>query len=351
MPLSGVLLAYNKRKQKKAKKIDPEFILHADDQHLDEREKKIKKRAIYVRLVYGMYDRAQDIPEAECSEWWTKVHYDLLPLESIFTADELNTYAPELEKERKDKYFGVFRRKIDRPSAEAPQWVVAIRGTNLFALADLRNDAKIFFETLNESTLSQLLYYVVWALCELHGSWNVNVTGHSLGAAVGLLVCRRMALEGCLVEGHFFNPPFVTLDSVVSTCRPLRQAGVLAANLGLPADERTNRRSKALAEFLTIENWSPYLYVDKHDFICREFVSHFRKAMHERPWYSPLTDLIQRFVVETESYHLLPSAHLVTNRKHHCNPITAHMLWNWIRPNLRYNFKHVNLENIQDPSI
>ncbi|PTQ26734.1 hypothetical protein MARPO_0497s0001 [Marchantia polymorpha] len=319
----------------------------------DEREKKIKKRAIHVRLLYGMYDRAQDIPEAEYQEWWTQVHYQLLPMDSILTEDELNLYAPELEEERENQFFGVFLRKEERPSAEAPVWVGAIRGTNLSAraLADLQNDAKIVLERLNPSTLIPLLYYVVWRLGELHGYCNVNVTGHSLGAAAGLLVCRRLALEGCVVEGHFFNPPFITLDSLARTCAPcVRQndAAMPAGNRVLPAVADTDRRNRALAEFMTLDNWSPYLYVNKHDFISREFVSHFKKAIHEtvdgnRRWYSSLTELTQRFVGETESYHPFPSAHLVTSYKHRTRPISAHMLWNWIDTHLKYDFKHFSL--------
>ncbi|OAE21350.1 hypothetical protein AXG93_3158s1110 [Marchantia polymorpha subsp. ruderalis] len=130
----------------------------------------IDQPSIYGRLVYGMYDRFKGKPEEEYQEWWTKVHYQLLPLELVLTEDELNLYAPELHDERKNKYFGVFRRNKERPSADAPDWVVAIRETKLSALADLQNETKIVLEKLNSSTLIPLLHYVVWRLGAQYGT-------------------------------------------------------------------------------------------------------------------------------------------------------------------------------------
>ncbi|PTQ27535.1 hypothetical protein MARPO_0194s0013 [Marchantia polymorpha] len=335
----GAYVTYNNKKEKEAKNNDPELIFHANDQQDDARLRKIKKCAILGRLVYGMYDRFRGKPEKEYQKWWTKVHYDLLPLESVLTKDELNLYAKELQDERKNKYFGVFRRNKEKPSAEAPAWVVAIRGTEPSALVDLHNDAKIVLEKLNSSNLITILHAVVRRLA-------------------GLLVCRRLALEGCLVEGHFFNPPFTTLGSMARTCanvvkhaiiealpaegEKLYDAAKRAGNKVLNAVADTDRSSKALAEFkkLAEANWTPYLYVNKHDFICCEFLSHFREAIHgsvdedRNKWYSSVAEFTKNFLGETESFHLFPSAHLVTIETHRIRPISAHMLWNWIDPHV-----------------
>ncbi|BBN12725.1 hypothetical protein MPTK1_5g22410 [Marchantia polymorpha subsp. ruderalis] len=363
----GTYVAYNSYKEKEAKKNDPGLIFHANDQNGDARERKIKKRAILARLVYGMYDRFRRKPEIEYKEWWTKVHYHLVPLESVLTEDELKLFAKELEDERQNQYFGVFRRNKDSPLDEVPEWVVAIRGTEPSALADLHNDAKIVLEKLNSSTLIPLLYYVVWRLGAQHGYCNVNVTGHSLGAAAGLMVCRRLALEGGAVEGHFFNPPFATLESLARSCAHVVKRVFIEA---LPAEgeklydaakragskffhavadtDNTERRSKALAEFKTLAeaNWSPYLYLNKHDFICREFLKHFRKATSDqdrKKWYSSVTEFSKLVLGDTETFHLFPSAHLVTIETYPIRPISAHMLWNWIDPHLSYKFNHTKL--------
>ncbi|OAE29479.1 hypothetical protein AXG93_1028s1220 [Marchantia polymorpha subsp. ruderalis] len=367
-------IASNIKKKNEAKKNDPELILHANNEQDDASERKIKKRAIHGRLIYGMYDRFKDKPAKKYQKWWTKVHYDLVPLESVFTEDELHLYAKELHEERQNMYFGVFRRNKERPSAEAPDWVVAIRGTKLSAWADLQNDLGIVLETLNSSTLIALLYYVVWRLCAQHGYCNVNVTGHSLGAAAGLMVCRRLALEGCLVEGHFFNPPFTTLESLARSCAHFVERVIIDAlpeRVGHFYDlakstgkslyhevagtdtENATRRKQALAEFKTLAkaNWSPYLYVNKHDFICCEFLQHFTNGpVGEDPkkWYSSFTELSKKFLGEkfrreTETFHLFPSAHLVMIETHLFRPVSAHKLWNWIDPHLSYKFKHAKL--------
>ncbi|PTQ31795.1 hypothetical protein MARPO_0106s0001 [Marchantia polymorpha] len=356
-------MSHNKKKKNEAKAQDPEEIFHADYQQLDEREKKIKKRAIYVRLVYGIYDRCKAKPPEDHEEWWTKVHYQLLPLEAILTPDERHHYAPELKDESKNKYFGVFLRNEDSPLAEAPEWVVAIRGTKFSgtkrALVDIENNVKIVLEKLNSSTLIRLLKHVVWRLGEENRYCNVDVTGHSLGAAAGLLVCRRLALDGCVVEGHFFNPPLITLDSLARTFAPweVYDAGRRIGKKVLPAEDRTERRKTAKEEFYRLENWSPYLYVNKYDLLGCKFVSNLKKPIHEtvdgdQSWYKRLypysNEFTQMLVGKTESYHLFPSAHLVTIKAYsRLRPYSAHRLSNWIHPNLKYDFKHVKADDIQ----
>ncbi|BBN12713.1 hypothetical protein MPTK1_5g22300 [Marchantia polymorpha subsp. ruderalis] len=365
--------AYNDHKEKEAKKNDPGLIFHANDQKGDARVWKIKKRVIiHGRLVYGMYDRFRRKPAKKYKKWWTKVHYDLVPLESVLTEEERQLYAKELEAERQHQYFGVFQRNKDSPLAEAPEWVVAIRGTEPEASVDLYNDAKIVLETLNSSTLIPLLEYVVRRLSEQHGNCNVHVTGHSLGAAAGLLVCRKLALEGCVLEGHFFNPPFTTLESLARSAahvveRVIKDA--LPERVGhfydlvkstakslyhavADADTKnTVRREQAFDDFnkLAQANWSPYLYVNKHDFISRKFVSHFTKKIQgpvgddREKWYSSFTEFSEKLLGETETFHLFPSAHLVLTNTTCIRPVSAHMLWNWIDPNLSFTFEDIDL--------
>ncbi|BBN12712.1 hypothetical protein MPTK1_5g22290 [Marchantia polymorpha subsp. ruderalis] len=366
--------AYNKHKEKEAKKNDPGLIFHAKDQKGDARVRKIKNRVIiHGRLVYGMYDRFRRAPETEYKEWWTKVHYHLVPLESVLTEKELQLYETELEAERQHQYFGVFKRNKDSPLAEAPEWVVAIRGTEPEALVDLYNDAKIVLETLNSSTLIPLLEYVVRRLSQQHKHYNVHVTGHSLGAAAGLLVCRRLALEGYVLEGHFFNPPFTTVESLARSCAHVVEGVIkdaLPEKVGhfydfakstakslyhavADADtEKTARKKKqAFDDFnkLAQANWSPYLYVNKHDLISRKFVSHFTKKIQgpvgedPKKWYSSFTEFSEKLLGETETFHLFPSAHLVLTNTTCLQPVSAHMLWNWIDPNLSFTFEHTDL--------
>ncbi|BFI33928.1 hypothetical protein MPTK2_4g90460P [Marchantia polymorpha subsp. ruderalis] len=350
---------YDKVKEQKAKENYAELISDANDQQ-DAETVRIKKRAILGRLVYGTYDRFRGAENYE--EWWTNVHYRLVPLESVLSVDERNSYAEELQDELCNQYFGVFQRTNESlPSALAPNWVVAIRGTDLSNIEDIINDLRIFTETLHSSTLIPILEAVVRSLVAQHGYDNVNVTGHSLGAAAGLLVCRRLALEGCLVEGHFFNPPFTTLKSLLRVIpkewRPMSEElcedGKSLAMELLETDPDPYSKSKALAEFARLAkvNWSPYLYVNKYDVICNDFLSHFKKAKpgtcnyDEEKWYSSVTDLTQWVLGETESFHLFPFAHLnkIKKTKYGFRPVSAHKLWTWLNPRVAGQFKQARL--------
>ncbi|BBN04442.1 hypothetical protein MPTK1_3g04650 [Marchantia polymorpha subsp. ruderalis] len=319
-----------------------------------------------------MYDRFKGNPQYE--KWWTDVHYRLIPVEEVLTEYDRNRYATELSYANQHKYLGVFRRKEEDNevrSDETPHWVVAIRGTHPLNWADLKNDFRIFVETLNSSKTITILEAVVRSLGEQHGYRNVIVTGHSLGAAKGLLVCRRLALEGSPVEGHFFNPPFTTLSSVagifahvvkhgITKAFPAQGENLIAfgkrvASAGIElfyglADTERRRKQKALEEFQALAKikWSPYLYVHKYDLICRQFLSHFRKAADEdyiavdqKKWYSSFSPLTNRLLGETESFHLFPSAYVVKieDRKLLARPLSAHMLWNWLDPHVSRKFE------------
>ncbi|BBN05080.1 hypothetical protein MPTK1_3g10110 [Marchantia polymorpha subsp. ruderalis] len=324
----------------------------------------INKRVILGSLVSGMYERFRGKPAPVYQEWWTKVHYDLIPLESVLPREKLDLYAAELENEHKNKYFGVFRRNKESPSAEAPNWVVAIRGTEPPTPADLKNDFKIVLEKLNSSKMIPILHAVVWHLGRQHGNCNVNVTGHSLGAAAGLLVCRRLALEGCLVEGHFFNPPFTTLESLARTCAHAVEHAFFGAFPAAKSMEKihdavewlegkvfhaltdTDKRKNELAELkkLAEANWSPYLYVNKYDLLCCKFLSPFRKSIHgtvdkgRKKWYTSGNESSEKCLGETESFVLFPFANLIVIGTYWLRPISAHRLRNWMDPHVSCKF-------------
>lgn len=83
---------YDKVKEQKAKENYAECrnLMSAHDNDSAETI-RIKKRAILRRLVYGTYDRFRGAENYD--EWWTNVHYRLVPLESLLSVDERNSYA------------------------------------------------------------------------------------------------------------------------------------------------------------------------------------------------------------------------------------------------------------------
>ncbi|KAG6553218.1 hypothetical protein Mapa_005278 [Marchantia paleacea] len=345
---------YNTRQETEAwKKRDPELI-HYTHSHQDETiEGNILKRTILVRLVYGIYHRLRK--KSAFKEWWTTVHYDWVPLEYILTPDETEKYIEELKKEEERKYFGVFVRNKERPSSVAPGCVVAIRGTDVRNLCDIRNNYKIWIEMLHTSSLSRLLEVVILRLCAKHGYSNVCVTGHSLGAAAGMLVCRRLALKDCPVESHFFNPPFGTLELFMRKEEQPNMSSIYG-DVGnhmrdkvLHAMGDAEKRSKAFAEFkaLAASKWSPYLYVNEHDFVCCEYLSHFEmtadRSIEEdwKKWFSP--EISRNFLPDKETFHLIPAAVLCRIKNYSGTRVSAHMLLNWIDPHIPCEVKHVKL--------
>ncbi|BBN19847.1 protein SERAC1 [Marchantia polymorpha subsp. ruderalis] len=302
----------DRSKEKDVKKNDPD-LAHVDNA---EGAMEVKKRVILGRLVYGMYDWSRGAEEYE--EWWTKSHYDLWKLDKILTEDELNLYATEVQDQHKNKYFGVFRQKEGSPfvkDGDYPDWVVAIGGTQPESIEDLIHDFRIFVKKNNFSKLITILEVVVRRLVVQHGNCNVNVTGHSIGAAVGLVVCRGLALEGCRVEGHFFNPPLITRESP-------------------PPDG--NRRGKAELEILADIEWYPNLYVNKYDHVSSSFLSHFTKPVD---LYSNNFSLKMSW-----SDMRFPDAHIVKIKKDQYHVDRAHGLLVWLNPDHLHSKKnHVAL--------
>ncbi|BFI43013.1 protein SERAC1 [Marchantia polymorpha subsp. ruderalis] len=295
----------DRSKEKDVKKNDPD-LAHVDNA---EGAMEVKKRVILGRLVYGMYDWSRGAEEYE--EWWTKSHYDLWKLDKILTEDELNLYATEVQDQHKNKYFGVFRQKEGSPfvkDGDYPDWVVAIGGTQPESIEDLIHDFRIFVKKNNFSKLITILEVVVRRLVVQHGNCNVNVTGHSIGAAVGLVVCRGLALEGCLVEGHFFNPPLITRESP------------------------HHRRGKAELEILAEFGWYPNLYVNKYDHVSSSFLSYFAS-----PHLANLSAMIQS--ISNDFRHRLrwydarfPDEHIVKIKKDQYHVDRAHGLLVWLNP-------------------
>ncbi|PTQ39225.1 hypothetical protein MARPO_0046s0047 [Marchantia polymorpha] len=315
----------------------------------------ITKRFIYARLVYGIYDRFKRAERYE--EWWTAMQYQRVKLAAVLSEDEQEVYKDALQYERTHKYFGVFQLTTNSPPANALKWVVAIRGTDFSRTADLLNNLSIVFEQLNSAQLTTIVEVVVRRLVAQHGYQSVGVTGHSLGAAVGLLVCRRLALERCLVEGHFFNPPFAHMKSLVqrliprvleptsdSVCYGIARLKSVLLD-GDTAFQRAKREFKTLAE----ARWYPYLYVNEYDVLCNKYLKHFEHGSADddpEKYFSSFPHII---FWETESFHLFPFAYLNTIRRerHIIGRFTAHKLRIWLRSDVPGRFQQVEL--IQRP--
>ncbi|CAM6107807.1 unnamed protein product [Calypogeia fissa] len=210
-------------------------------------------------------------------------------------------------------------------------------------------------------------------LMEIHrqapGPDGVWVTGHSLGAAVGLVTTLRLAEEkGIVLPSHFFNSPNISPEVVArkvlkgtangiaagAKCVPfigkplgglLRGTGSFAMNVL----ERTARMAgKALApctyakaaerhETLLRVGYCPHLYVNPKDPVCNEYIRYFQRGC---PPVSVTVPFVQYFHSNAssvlpidpectcDSYHLIPRAYLHTNHWA-TGPYYSHNLEQW----------------------
>ena len=234
--------------------------------------------------------------------------------------------------------------------AEQDKYVVAVRGTRLTSFTDLKDDVQIACEQSHDTGRVKRIYALTRKLIERYGRESVILTGHSLGAAVSFHVCRKLYLEHSEVEGHFFELPFMTLDKVLKKFLKFWQMEVLG--LMFAADvlrlksvleclwgkliEPSARLLEfdvdaARAEFESLEDWHPFIYVQKYDDISNEYIDFFNyNCTHsDGRGISRVTAILNKLGIAAQARHLCPSAHLITSDKG-VGTLTSHGISNWI---------------------
>lgn len=242
------------------------------------------------------------------SKIWKELGYEKEELDEVFEEQDIRAARWCTCKIRVMVFrrgINVVRRDIfvstsndERRPWQLPKYVVAIRGTKPCKV-DLKDDIRIAFETLHTSLLYGAIMEMINVVSKKHPQESVCVTGHSLGAAFGLLVTRKLALEGRVLETHLFNPPFLSIDTLlekgwnavktlvapIAMMKPLgkvMKAGKEAAKKKLHSaigSERDAQYLKARAdEFSRLQEWTPNLYVNSRDPICNGYIHHFDKV-------------------------------------------------------------------------
>ncbi|KAG6544901.1 hypothetical protein Mapa_013591 [Marchantia paleacea] len=351
------------------------------DDQLPEQDHKNKeeKRIILARLVvsvYKMHKKAKRTAAVErntcldnqfwmnfnwseeCSDLWSDnydlVDFDLARLTKVLKSEDRLQVEQALDNCAKDLVnFAVFHRK-EGAHELAPEWVVAIRGTA--TKRDILPDLKIFFERLHTSGLVKMLQITVNRLCEDYGQDNVCVTGHSLGAAAGLSVTRKMAVDAVVLDTHLFNPPFLPMETIAHfSLIMINPVYFLVAKAISPEIKRKVVNSVKQRIFRVVDKkhyqqseneydalmaWRPHLYVNINDPICSEYAYYFRqhnltqeqeaKKGNKQMCYS-LGNLVSRLVFGcAETFHLIPVATLcLDTTSSGKNPLKAHKLKNW----------------------
>eukprot|EP00250_Pteridium_aquilinum_P000400 c10438_g1_i1 orf=135-1142(+) len=203
------------------------------------------------------------------------------------------------------------RRLAPMRAGAAPKVVVALRGTIPFGdtlKRDLSADLDVVMLQLHTAPRFLVALREVEHAIARYGEGKVCLTGHSLGAAVCLLVGRTLAQRNCFIDAHLFNPPFPSLDHLLSL---KALAASFAANfLNQEADGGDAPAGR-------LESWCPHLYVNTHDPICASYVAYFQSVesvalQKKKSWRGHgLRSKVQSWVgVEAMPFHLIPSAYL-----------------------------------------
>ncbi|CAI8586780.1 unnamed protein product [Vicia faba] len=154
---------------------------------------------------------------------------------------------------------------------------------------DLRS---IVLESLKDSARFKVTMDAIKSVYETHGSRNVCIAGHSLGAGFGLQVGKELAKERINVETHLFNPPSVSLAMSLGNIGEKAECvwNRIKPMLPLPSSSEP-RVSNDVGETYTIQSkrtiplllhlidvgfgkgkWVPHLYVNNNDWISHFYI-------------------------------------------------------------------------------
>ncbi|KAJ7525330.1 hypothetical protein O6H91_17G046000 [Diphasiastrum complanatum] len=230
----------------------------------------------------------------------------------------------------------------------APLIVVAFRGTSLDSQAtssDMAVNIRIISNKLHETSRFEAALVVVKRMIAAYRLNNICIVGHSLGAALGLLIGRRMAEEGCYLETHLFNPPFASLPLEMALgsnafSRQLRLLHILvtSALAFLLKDLESGRQvSESLKP---LDDWFPDLYVNANDVICSPYLDYFSVNKHLMipfegalaPYAKPFSLrglLLSMYRTDFTPHHLIPSARLHVSYMRFDGALEAHYLSSW----------------------
>ncbi|KAG6655937.1 GDSL esterase/lipase At4g10955-like [Carya illinoinensis] len=236
------------------------------------------------------------------------------------------------------KYIG----KYPAPDSDVlPRYVIAFRGTVDFKrpnilINDIMLNVKVARNEPEESSCFTLAMDRVKRLVKENGAPNVWLAGHSLGAAIALIVGRNMMLkQNCSLEAYLFNPPYISFPiekylgtSMVKDKEKLVRIarGIFKIGLAVAAECQINpqMQEQKADTFCLLSRWTPHLFVNPGDFVCSEYIAYFNDRLETGPQMMKLSkkgcttvNLLLHFAWGKDlkdAMHLLPSADLTVNQ-------------------------------------
>ncbi|VFQ85599.1 unnamed protein product [Cuscuta campestris] len=242
------------------------------------------KRTVIACFIQAVYLLELDRQEKRGEEtglapkWWRPFKYRLV--QTLVDERDGSIFGAVLEWDRAAALADlVFMRPRGAPTA-----VVALRGTLLKGPTirrDVEDDLRFLaWESLKGSVRFRYGMEVLRSLAGKHGSQNVCIAGHSLGAGFALQVGKALAKDGVYVEAHLFNPPSV---SIAMSLRNLGEKATFvwkrlksmipssssssSSSSSLVPEEESGKEGSSKSRKQKPQ-WVPHLYINNSDYIC-----------------------------------------------------------------------------------
>lgn len=220
--------------------------------------------------------------------WWESVSFDLVDEFSLDSVIQQQSSSIDLAVY---KWNHCTSAGAASPSDGPPcrRVVIAIRGT-LPSVEDGWHNLHGSLQCLHLTPrFRQILEVVKRTVAEQGSTEDICITGHSLGAALGLLVARTLATEeGMQIESHLFNPVYsytwiptskdlLENEELWRTVRTMRCVAIAGlANIFMDDEYRR----KLFSEYSKLQGWTPNIYINTGDPFCRGYWEYF--SSHER---------------------------------------------------------------------
>ncbi|KAG0632062.1 hypothetical protein M758_1G301300 [Ceratodon purpureus] len=256
----------------------------------------------------------------------------------------------------KDLGLAFYRRRPSHRNRKAPGLAIVLRGTIPTRSMDLLDDLRIGMHALNQSDrvldTVRLIVQVVKSFQTRYPNESICMAGHSLGAAIGLIVGGTLySTYGINIDTRLFNPPLVTVVNVLSgRVRPTAPADFYGDNHvpELEVDFGELKRvfvqsygnqaamNDEWAQFEKLRDWVPHLYLNPGDPFCFRYIE-FYKAQQGQPFITPEGVMSSQGVLSglfhqnaTLFKNVVPSADLhISNWQSHGNwPSYSNSEWN-----------------------
>ena len=184
------------------------YVENADNLAMEDYE-NMPRRAVMSMLVHCAYFRDLD-QLTRMAAWWLDYNNSRAKNYGEYYWRELQ---PASKLELKELGLAFFRREPGHRNPGAPDLAVVLRGTVLTKPADWSADIKRFLQLLDTTErVERTMELILDVLKDFPDDNQICMAGHSLGAAIALIVGGRLYNRKIHIDTHLFNPPLVALD-------------------------------------------------------------------------------------------------------------------------------------------